>query len=516
MRRFELICVMLGLFFISWFSTPINVQAANNNRVLLVYDSQNTSAAANQNIDALQRTLTSMNLRVKTVEQSDYKKGELNQHYQGVITMINWRALGLVNQSFINDRNNFSGIKLHIGQDLDETEIKELGGSSQKLYRQQFILKNNDDEQLLPFSNTTTIIKKVDGAEQIGTLVTQQSDQKNYPFGIIKGNVGYLTSFHTKGLSLMLEVQLLGKLFHRLGLYRPLLTFINVTPYSDLRLIDELSLYCYKMGIPFAISTTSVSQNTDLQAFSRFTATLRNIESRGGIIFLKSPEIGSANNSGTLLNQQFSTFIVTLAQHQVFPVGLSAEGFWNQDQVLQRNYLQYADHWLMLPDQGAPDFVKQDKNAQTAKESFFAMPLSSIKKTNNINGMDFAIPTALTISLPNSNRHLKIVEKELKLMKFDWYDPVDDNLATEIKTPSSLLNYKHGDYYANGKQEEVQISNSLLNRQFKDGEPKAALTGYFKFQGHVFMTFFIIVTIILGIFIYLGQKVYWNRMRRKK
>lgn len=67
MRRFELICVMLGLFFISWFSTPINVQAANNNRVLLVYDSQNTSAAANQNIDALQRTLTSMNLRVKTV-----------------------------------------------------------------------------------------------------------------------------------------------------------------------------------------------------------------------------------------------------------------------------------------------------------------------------------------------------------------------------------------------------------------------------------------------------------------
>lgn len=512
MNKFKVILVMMGLFFIWGFNEPTTVQAAENNRVLLVYDSQNTSTSADKKIDTLQRILTSMNLRVKTVEQSDYKKGELNQNYQGVITMINWSKLGLINQQFISDRNKFSGIKLHIGQNLATSEIKALGGSSQKLYQQQFILKNNGREQSLPFSNSMTVLDKVSGAEQFGTLATQQTDQKNYPFGIINGQSGYLPSFQTNGLSLMLEIQLVGKLFQRLGSYHPLLTFTDVTPYSDLRLIDKLSLYCYRREIPFAISTTSVSQNTDLQAFGRFTTTLRNVEGRGGIIFLKAPEISSANDSGTLLNQQFSTFIVTLAQHQVFPVGVSANGFWNQDQVLRGNYLQYANHWLMLPNQGTTNFVKQDNKAQTAQESFFALPVSA---TSN-DEIEFSIPTALTIPLPNSNKQLAKVKRKLRRLKFDWYDPVDDDLTTKIKTPSSLLEYKHGNYYANGKQEEVQISNSLLNKQFKDGKPKAALTGYFKFQGHIFMAFFVIVTIVLAIFIYLGQKVYWNRMRRKK
>lgn len=509
--------VAISLFLISWFITPTNVQASTtNNHVLLVYDSQNTATGAAKKIDTLQRSLTSMNLQVKTVDQSKYKKGELNNHYLGVITMINWRELGLINHEFISDRAKFSGIKLHIGQNLSQSEIKELGGSVQKLYRQQFNLKNNDNEQLLPFINTMTIVNKTEKAQQIGTLVTQQSNQQNYPFGIIKEKAGYLPFFDTSGLSLMLEIQLIGQLFHRVGTYQPLLTFTKVTPYSDLRMIDELSRYCDKNGIPFAISTTSVSQNTNLKAFNRFTATLRNVESRGGIIFLNAPEVSSTNNSGTLLSQQFSTYIVTLSQHQVFPVGVSAEGFWNQDQVLRTNFLQYANHWLMLPSQSQPNFVKQDNDAQAAKESYFGMSMSSLKKKSNTSDIQFSIPTALTIPLPNTDKDLATVKRDLQRNDFAWYDAVSDGLTTKIETPSSLLEYKYGNYYANGKHEEVQISNSSLNKQFGDNKPKATLSRYFKVQGHIFMTFFIIVTIILLVFIYLGQKVYWNRMRRKK
>jgi len=517
MNKLIKFCLLfLGLFVLYSSTSSTVVQAATNNKVLLVYDSQNNVNNSAKNIDALQRILTSMNLRVKTIEQSDYKAGDLNQSYLGVITMVNWREVGLTNRQFIQDRDKYSGIKLHIGQNISATEVKELGGKSHKLYRQQFALKDNDNVQTLPFSETITVLDELPAeAKTIGTLTTQQADEKSYPFGIINGKFGYLPSFRPNGLSLMAEIQVIGQLFDRVGTYKPLLTFTNVTPYSNLRIIDELSLFCYKNEIPFAISTTSVSQNTDLKAFDRFTDTMRNVESRGGIIFLNAPEVSSADNSGEILNQKFATYITSLAQHRVFPAGLSSPGYWNQDQTLRNNFLNFGDHWLMLPNQIETSHVKQDNNAQIATESFFAMPMSSLKEVRKNGALHFAIPTALTISLPDKNTHVEMLEKEIDRMQLNWYDPVADNLSTKIETPSTLLQYKHGDYYANGKYEEVQISNSSLNKQFNDGKPKAAMSGYFKVQGHVFMIFFIIVTIILGIFIYLGQKVYWNRLRRK-
>lgn len=516
-KLWKIVLVSFSCIFIYWLSPPTQVTAATNNKVLLVYDSQNTVRNSTKNIDALQRSLTSMHLRVKTIEQSDYHSGDLNQSYAGVITMVNWREVGLINQKFVNDRNKFDGIKLHIGPDPDATEIKELGSQANKLYRQQFILKNNQNEQLLPFSNTITVFNDLPkGAQQIGTLATQQADQKNYPFGVINGKYGYLPIFRPSGLALMMEIQLIGKLFSQAGSYRPLLTFTNITPYSNLETIDELSLYCYKNEIPFAISTTSVSRNTDLKAFSRFTTTLRNVEDRGGLVFLNAPEVSNADNSGTTLDQMFSTYIVTLSQHQVFPVGVSSPGYWNQDQTLRTNFLGYADHWLMLPNPVEPTYVDQDNQAQVAKVSWYAMPMSSLKEITHNSSMRFAIPTALTIPLPSTEKRTGMVKREINRLQMDWYDPVDDNMTTKIETPSTLLQYKHGDYYANGKYEEVQISNSSLNKQFNDGKPKAALKGYFKIQGHIFMAFFVVVTIILAIFIYLGQKVYWNRMRRKK
>lgn len=63
----------------------------DDNRVLLVYDSQNTVEQGEKKIDTLQRMLAGMGLKVKTVKESEYQKGELNHSYQGVITMINWK-----------------------------------------------------------------------------------------------------------------------------------------------------------------------------------------------------------------------------------------------------------------------------------------------------------------------------------------------------------------------------------------------------------------------------------------
>jgi len=518
-RLIKLALLMVSsLLVICFISPPTKVSAStDSNKILLVYDSQNNAAEATKKIDALQRSLTSMSLQVKTVGQDDYKAGMLNQNYAGVITMINWREVGLTNQKFIKDREKFNGIKLHIGPNLDETEIKELGGRPQTIYRQQFTLRNKGNEQLLPFSETLTVLHDLpEAAQEFGILETQQEHLKDYPFGVINGKNAYLPFFRSSGLSMMVEIQLIGQLFNQVGKYQPMLTFTKITPYSDLKLLDELSLFCYRNEIPFAVSTTSVIQNSDMKAFGRFTTTLRNIESRGGIIFLQAPEVSNADNSPTSLNQKLARYLVSLSQHQVFPVGFSAEGFWNQDQVLRNNYLSYADHWLLLPNDTESTFVKQDNDAKASQQTFFTMSMASLKEVKKNSSLRFAIPTALTIPLPESETRLEMIKKEIMRSQISWYDPVDAKLQTEIKTPSTILKYKYGNYFANGKPEEVQVTNSMLNRQFSDGKPKSSLKGYFKVQGRIFMIFFVVITIILVIFIYMGQKVYWNRLRRKK
>lgn len=63
----------------------------DSNHVLLVYDSQNTVEQGEKKIDTLQRILAGIGLKVTTVKESEYQKGELSRGYQGVITMINWK-----------------------------------------------------------------------------------------------------------------------------------------------------------------------------------------------------------------------------------------------------------------------------------------------------------------------------------------------------------------------------------------------------------------------------------------
>lgn len=514
--KFSLVMsLMLILFSLVNFTHTVGA-TSNNNRVLLVYDSQNDVKNDKKNIDALQRSLTSMGLQVKTIPQADYKKNTLNEKYLGVITMINWRQVGLINQDFINDRDKFSGIKLYIGENLTQTETNQLGIKVQKVYQQQFILKNDTNHELLPFSQSITVItQQAEGAEQVGTLSTQQSDQKSYPFGYINGKQGYLPFFTNKGLSLIVQTQMIAQLFNRVGKFRPLLTITNVTPYTNLQTLDELSKFCYRMEIPFAISTTSVSENTEMKAFDRFTAVLRNIENRGGIIFLQTPEVSSGvDTDGQLLNQKFLTYIVSLARQQVFPVGISSAGFWNQDKILRNNSLKYADHWLLMQDGTKVTYIDQDNNSQVAKQSFFAMPATSLNNVKKNNSTTFVIPTALTISMPYSQKELEHVENEIKNLHLSWYNPVEEGFSSEINTETTSLKYNHGDYLVNGKLEDIRNTNLNLNKQFSDGKSNSLFKNYFKVQGNILAVFFVIIMVILLIFIFIGQRVYWNRFKR--
>ncbi len=499
-----------------WIFLTNNVKAADSNKVMLVYDSKNTTNKYDVKVDALQRSLTSMNLQVKTLSQSDYKSGMLDDKYSGIITMINWRQVGLTNKSFIQDRSKFSGVKLHIGDELTNEEAEQFEAKSTRLYQQQLILKNKGASQVLPFSETIDVLTDLpSGSKQIGTLSTQQKGAKSYGYGVIVGNNGFLPYYDSKGLSLLTADEMIAKLFYRAGSYQPLLTITDVTPVSDLKILDSLSKFCYKNSIPFAVSTTTVSSNTEMKAFNKFTAVLRNIENRGGVIFIKSPEIGGPGiNSANDLRQRLTSYVVSLAKGQVYPIGISSEGFWNQDRILRKNFLMDADHWILFPNKQIV-YVDEDDDAQSVKKSFFAISASSLNSVKKTEETRFSIPTAVTIPLPHSTKELTDFKEQINKLNFAWFDPMEMTMSTSINTGTSTVSFKNGNYFVNGKQESIGTadSSSVFNETIKQ---KPLLSNYFNIQGNVLTILFVIVAIVLIIFILIGRKIYWNRFNKRK
>jgi len=400
----RLLLIVSSIGMLSSSVANLKADVIDENQVMLVYDSKNKNGNKNgkKSIDALQRSLTSTNLKVRTLEQSKYRKGMLNTDYLGVITMINWPEVGIVNQEFINDRDKFQGTKLHIGDGLTRKEIEQLEIKVEKKYQQQLILETENDRELLPFNESIILVTDHSKeAKVVGTLSTQKKMDINYPFGIINHNQGYLPFFETHDAIFLQSISLISKLFDRSGKFKPLLTFSELTPYSNLSLLDDLSKFCYQNEIPFAISVVSIDKNTEMKAFDRFAAALRNVERRGGIIFLKTPEVSTAGDkNGKILEQTFFSYIVSLARHQVFPVGISSDGFWNQDKVLRNNSLIYADHWLMLPNGKTTTYVNQDDISDISKQSFLGIPIDSLKNINKNSSVNFDVPTALTIAFP--------------------------------------------------------------------------------------------------------------------
>ncbi|WP_412989477.1 hypothetical protein ACLJJ6_00235 [Pediococcus siamensis] len=480
-----------------------------------MYDSENTANDGYQKIDSLQRILSSLNLKVKTVSQNDYYKGLLNKKYIGVISLINWPQVGLTNKSFLQDRQKFRGIKLHIGDNLTVSEAKELGGSATKIYQQQLILNFQGNKQLLPFSETATVLSHLSkGTRKIGLLTSQQKNQSKYTYGVIYKKVGFLPYFKKSGVSLMAAVKTIAELFGSKGNYRPLLAITGVSPYSNLKVLDEISNYCYQKNIPFSISTVTVSENTEMKAYRHFTKVLKKVEERNGIIFLNTPAVGGAGtNSAAELNERMTASFVAFANHQVYPVGISSQGYWNQDEVLRKQALMQADHWLLLPSE-TPTFVKQDNNANVAHQSLYAVSASSLLTAQQKSGLKFEIPTAITYKLPDSSKKLFDFKRLVQSLHVTWFDPVLQNWQTKVSSNTTTIEYKGGNYFLNGQRKELSSKASGSLRTSPQNKFRPLFTRFFSLQGNILMLFFAIALSILLVFIGLGRRIYLQMFKR--
>ncbi|WP_010623017.1 hypothetical protein ABTQ33_10060 [Paucilactobacillus suebicus] len=518
MHKIKLYVVLLtALLVLILVNLNANAQATTNsgNKIMLVYDSKNTADHDEKKIDTLQRILTSMNFRVRTLKESNYHGGMLNSSYTAVITMVNWDEAGFTNHQFESDRDNFTGYKIHIGAGLTNNEATQMNVTTARVHQQQFILDDGDNQQILPFSESITVIKKApSGAQPIGELKTQQQNQKNYSFSTIVGKNAYIPEIANNGLELMVAESTLSQLFGDNSQYKPLLTFTNVSPYVNLKLLVKTSKYCSDHNIPFAISTVTVDKNTELQAYKRFTTALRKVENYGGVIFVQAPTIGGATkDDGPELSQMFTKYFVSFANNQVFPVGISAQNFWNQDTVLRNNSLAKADHWLLLPNTDVT-YLKQDNNSRTAVQSLFALPASSINSMKNTSKIKFNVPTALTISIPESNSQLQTDKKEIDSLQTDWLSPKNERWQTRIHSGSTTVEYRSGKYYLNKEYEKIKNKTSTFHVKDNGQTSNTIFKRFFKIQGLILAVFFILVSLILTVFILIGRRIYRNMFKR--
>lgn len=489
-----------------------------SHRVLIVYDARNPRIGGDTKIATVQRLLTSVGVPTQTKALDAYRAGQLtSQKYQGVVTLVTGKSPQATSAAFNRDRSQFTGVQLHIGSGLNAQEARQLGATRRTLYHQQLTVKAQASWQLLPFSEQLTVLPQSAG-RAVGRLVAQGPHQPTYAYGTVRGRYGYLPYLAQDGLSLTLAMRTVAQLFHQTHRHRPLLTITGVTPYSSLARLRRLSRQLAAADIPFAVSTTTVTRNTELQGFAEFTRTLREIERDGGVVFLQAPTVHAANaKSGEALEQTMVAALNQLGQRQVMPVGLSAPAYWNQDKLLRQHGLSRASDVVLGPNSATPVYAQRDNLGATYDRAWFGLPLRSLQtqRAGQIKATDFALPTALTVPLPESAHQLDVTLAQIKAFRADWYRP-ETTLTTRLTSASATFAYRQGTYRLNGRVVTVLPQATGIPQSHFTRKHRVVLGTYFKYQGWVLLAFFTLTTVVLVAFLVVGRRIYRRKFLRQK
>ena len=155
------VCFLLFFVFCG-FAKP--ALAAPSKHVLLVYDSLNIAGKKENDVDALQRVLTSFGVEVQSVAVSDYVPGELlNDGYDSLISMVNWpEQAGVIASDFLADRVHFKGKQLHIGRNMRDDEKQYFSGTWKELSNRQYRLEDekNRFSQVLHFQDKSVVLDR--------------------------------------------------------------------------------------------------------------------------------------------------------------------------------------------------------------------------------------------------------------------------------------------------------------------------------------------------------------------
>src|SRR5690606_1239632 len=106
----------------------------------------------------------------------------------------------------------------------------------------------------------------------------------------------------------------------------------------------------YEAGIPFIVSTKPLFSNFDYPAAKRYVETLRYLQARNGSILIDAPAVADTISADlSVLTDNITSYIHFLAEHDVAPLGATAEMYCFQHQYYTAEGLDFYDSVTMLP-----------------------------------------------------------------------------------------------------------------------------------------------------------------------
>ncbi|HIW88568.1 MAG TPA: hypothetical protein H9869_01685 [Candidatus Ligilactobacillus excrementipullorum] len=521
-RQLFLFGLVFILTLVTWQSAQMAETPPKKDQVLLVYDSKNEEVHGAQKLASVQRMLSSLGLASQPVRASDYRQGQLNdRQYGGTILLVNWPQAQLVKQSYLNDLQDFSGVQLQIGGQLAASQLRQMNVQQKRIYQQQLTLKAGQATQQLPFASSVNVLTDLPtNARQFGTLIPQSNQQEPLAFGVSVGRRAYLPWFEGSGIMSVQTATMLGELFNRKTTTQPLLTITGINPYSNLRVLDDLTKKLQKQGAPFALSVSTVSNGTREAAFYKYTAILRRAQQRGGIIFMHVPYARqlTVKTQEELVNA-IQDSVVSLGQAGVYPVGYSSPQFWQQNHFLRTTGTASADTLLLLPNPQRQKLqaVMQDRSLSQktgqVNQAFYASSQSDLQTVKHQEALQFTSPTALTVKMPATQKQSKQLLRDVDRLDFQWFDPAQAQLQTQIKVGSVSFSYQGGRYFVNGRQ--VKVSGKLPQRLVarKADRTSSKLDRFFELGSTFLIVVFIIVLLLLIILLLMGRQVYYEMFK---
>lgn len=443
-------------------------EAAETQRVLLVYDSLNLASSGDKKVDSLQRLLTSMGVQVDSVQENDYLKGTLQEKvYAGVISFVNWSEKGLRSEPFIEDRTAFSGKKLHIGMEILPDEARTFDGSFRQLSHRQYTLVNQEEQyqQQLDYQDQTLVLDTTTGTS-FGTLKSQELEEKNYSFGVIQGNNGFLPMYDTKGAIFLQSAEMIRQWLGESASYRPMLTFKNFTPLNDMEVADSFIDTVNQMALYYTLSSTSTQRNNNLLTYRIFTDILSKAQS-SGLLFLSVPAVNSADlNDGHALQGIMEEQISLLVSNNLYPVGLSTPGYWNQDTQYRADALAYSETIILEenPSQENIHYRAQDNRAETYTTAFYSLALENLEdiqwlKNSQYSDYVFPMPLSLAIDFPTDSKEEAITLALIKNSEFNFGQNYDEQYTFNVHTQTQNIDYSEGRLVLNGQTVNQFVSD---------------------------------------------------------
>lgn len=507
---------LVMLFSVLLFFWPTKAQADSQD-VLLVYDSLNIGEEKAENVDGLQRLLTSLGMAVTSYSMDDYQEGILtDRNFSAVITFINWPEKGLTNNHFMEDRKNFSGKKLHIGENIAEDESVLFEGSFQQLSHRQYTLTEKDGffQEFLPYQDQSLLLQ-TDSGTKIGHLTTQEVEPQTYPFGVIQGNNAFLPVFNLDGGIFLEGADTIKTWLGKSESYQPLLIFDSFTPFNNLTVAKEFTEKINYSDVEYILSTTSTTENISNRAFKRFTNFLGSVQENNHI-FLSVPAVNQVDTGDSrILKETLPQEISVLVSQNIYPVGMSAPGYFNYDSQYQADALSLAETLLLEPNPtDEPSYRQQTHQGTTFDTGIFswrASNLDNVEWLKASSDYQFPLPLGVSYSFPENQTQLKKTMEKLKQLNVSFQS--DDHYRYQIQTQTQMLTYKNGRIYLNDNP--VNRLAQVADTQSATTTTMGLFSNTFDLVNNILIGMIAVTGLILTILFIRGRRNYRAKYLRK-